>query len=114
MVVEHEGQIPVGLGQTCCERQLHRDAALHVGGPASVQHVCLPAGGHGPPGAFRGRQRDGIEVPGQDHPFGPAQVGARDDRITVPPERQMRQCAERFRNQIGDPAFVAGDAFHVQ
>jgi hypothetical protein len=83
-VVEHVGHVPGGRGQAGREPQLHRHPGLHVGGAAAVQPGTFE------PGRDVARDRHGVEVPGQQHPFRPSERGAGHDRVSVPVHGQVR------------------------
>ena len=87
MVVKHKGDVlarrRAAVEHCGRQRELHRDAALHVRGPAAVEDALardarLPGGRDRAAGAFRGRQRHGVQVPGEDDALraGPGSVRA--------------------------------------
>ena len=118
VVVEHVGDVPARRGQGGGQGQLHRDPALHVRGPAPVQDPLpvglLPPGGHGAAGPGGRGQRDGVQVPGQHHPLGPAQLGAGHDRIIVAMHPQVAQRREGRVDRVGDRRLLPGDGGDVQ
>ena len=84
-VVEHVGDVPAGRDEGGGEPQLYRHPRFHVRGPAAVQAGALGARGQ------VARDRHGIDVPGQDHSFRPAEHGPGHDRVTVSVHGQVRQ-----------------------
>jgi hypothetical protein len=80
---------------------------LHVRGPAAEQLVADEPTGHVV------RSRDGVEVAGQQHARGSAEVGARQHGITVADDLVTRGLsAQRGLDLVGDALLVprlAGD-----
>ncbi len=122
MVVEDEGDVLVrfrtAVEQAGRQRELHGDAALHVGGAAAVQEALPrrpggPVRGNGAQRTLGARQRDGVKMAGEDDPFGPAEAGAGDQCIAVAGQLQLRYGAEGMLHGIGEPAFRPRDAENV-
>ena len=102
-VVEDVRYVPAGRGQARREPQLHRHPRLHVGAAAAVQPG--PFG----PGRDIARERHGVEVPGQHHPFRPPEHGAGHDRVTVPVHSQVRRRPQRVLDRVRERSFLAAD-----
>jgi hypothetical protein len=102
-VVEDVGDVPARRGQAGRQPQLHGHPRLHVGGAAAVQAGAVE------PGRQVARDRDGVGVPGQDHPLRPAQRGPGHDRVAVPVHGQVRQRRQRCFDLAGQRLLVAGD-----
>ena len=89
-----------GRGQV----QEDRVPRLHVGGAAAVQRVAVSATGQ-----VAGR-RDGVEVPGQQHPRRAAQRSAGQHRVAVAddlvPQRLGSLRPQRGLDLVGDTFFV--------
>ena len=106
-VVEHVGHVPDRAGQRRGQAELDGHPGLHVGGSATVE--AEPFGmrrkiaGH----------RDGIDVPGQDHPLRPAQRGARHHGRAVGVHGQVRQRAQRRRDLPRQPLLRAADRLDI-
>ncbi len=106
-LVEDVGDVPARRGQVRGQPELHRDPGLHVGGAAAVQP--------GPVGARRqvAGHRDGVDVPGQDDPFGPPELGPGHDRVAVPVDGQVGQRPQRALDGVRERSFLAADRGHV-
>ena len=83
-VVEDIGPVAGRLGQPRRQPGLYRPPGLHVTAATAVQHA-----------GFAARwdvagDRHGVDVPGQDDPLRPAEIGPRHHGVAVPPHAQMR------------------------
>ncbi len=106
-VVEHVGDVPGRRGDRGGEPELDGDPRLHVRAAAAEQPLALEAGRQ------VARDRDGVDVPGQDDPFRPAEHGPRHDRVAVTVHGQVRQRSQRRLDGVRDRPFVAADRGHV-
>ena len=98
------GRIVDGGGQV----QEHRVARLHIRGTAAVQLAVDAAARH-----VVG-DRDGVEVPGQDHPRRQAAVGARQHGVAGADDFEARGLlAQRGLDLVGDALLVARLAGNV-
>lgn len=89
VVVEHEGEVAVGLGDGAGDPQLHGDTGLHVAGAAAPQDaVLVEAGGDVV------RDGHGVDVPGEHDALRAAEFRARDDVVAVAVDRQVRERAQ--------------------
>ena len=96
VVVPHPGDVDPGIGELGGELQLHRDAGLHVDGAAAPE-VRLAVD--------RRSSRVGTLPligtvsmwPAIDDALRPAEVGARDDRVAVAVDLEVRQRADGAR-----------------
>ncbi|CAM5589766.1 hypothetical protein SVIOM74S_09504 [Streptomyces violarus] len=95
VVVEDEGQVAVGGRDRGRDAQLDRDARLHVARAAAPQDAVLVQAGRD---VFR--DRDGVDVTGQDHPLRAAQVRPRHDVVAEPLDRQVGQRAQRGLDRV--------------
>ena len=102
-VIEDVGDVPAGRGQAGGEAELHRQPRFHVRGPAAEQAGALDARGQ------VARDRHGVDVPGQDHPFRPPERGAGHDRVAVPVHGQVRQRPERALDGVRERPLLAAD-----
>ena len=84
VIVEHVGDVTARRGELGRQGQLHGHPALHVGGTASVEHRPVPGRRHGTSGAGSGRQRHGVQMPGQNDPLRPPQLRAGHDGVAIP------------------------------
>jgi hypothetical protein len=86
----------------------HRVARLHVGGAAAVQHVSLA------PARQVVRDRDGVDVPGQQHPTFAAELGPGEHGIAGAQQLQVRRLRPQgILQRVGEGGLVAGDAGDV-
>src|SRR5690606_8141170 len=106
-VVEDVGEVVHRLGEGGGQPQLHRDAALHVGGAAPVEPVVLA------PGGDVVHDRHGVDVPGQHDALGPAQAGPGDHGVTVPVHPQVAQPGQGAFDHVGQGALPAADRLGV-
>ncbi len=106
-VVEDEGQVAVGFGDRGGDPQLNGDSGLHVGGAAAVQQVAVHPGGQ-----VVG-DRHGVQVSGEQHPLGAAEVGPGDDRVPVPVHGEVRQGPQGRLHGVGEHLLVAADGGDV-
>jgi|HubBroStandDraft_6_1064221.scaffolds.fasta_scaffold133415_2 hypothetical protein len=106
-VVEHVGDVAGGRGEPRGEPELHRHPGLHVGRAAAEQPRPLGTGGN------VARDRHRVDVPGQDDPFRPAELGPGHDRVAVPADGQVRQRPQRGLDGVRERPFLAADRWHV-
>jgi hypothetical protein len=106
-VVEHVRHVPGRRGQAGREPQLHRHPGFHVGGAAAVQPGALE------PGRDVARERHGVQVPGQHHPFRPPEHGAGHDHVSVPVHGQVRPRPQRVLDRVRERPFLAADRWDV-
>jgi hypothetical protein len=111
VVVQDEGQVVRGIGPRHAEPggqpKDHRVAGLHVAGAAAVQPVAVEPAGH-----VVG-DRHGVQVPGEHHPGGPAQVRPGQDGVADPLDLQTAQRAQDGLHGIGQRALRARDRRRV-
>ena len=98
MVVEHEGDVPAGSAPPSNRRPRARAGPRRRpscrwrpgrrGRPRRGRRRA--SGRNGAQGSLGDGQRHRVQVPGQDDAFGPAQVGAGDDRVAVADQLQLR------------------------
>ena len=106
-LVEHEGEVAVGLGDVGGELEHDRVAALHVAAAEAVEDAVLEA---------RGQvvvERDRVEVAGDDDALGAAEVGARDERVAATGEGQVRQREQGLLDRVGDLLLLVADGEDV-
>src|SRR5699024_3716004 len=72
--VVHPGDVHGRVGEGDGDVQRHRHATLHVHGAAPAEHLGALLGA--PPGGQVAGHRHRVQVPGDDHPAVPAEVGA--------------------------------------
>ena len=106
-LVEHVGHVPAGRGQVGGQPQLHRHPGLHVGRAAAVQPGSVGAGRQ------VSRDRDRVDVPGQDDPFGPAELGTGHDRLAVAADGQVGERPQRGLDGVRERPFLAADRGNV-
>ncbi len=58
-------------------------------------------------------RRDGVEVPADEHALRSSELGARDDRVAMPGDHQVRDLPKGCLDGIGEWAFVARLAGNV-
>ena len=112
-LVEEEGDVPARLGEKR-RLELDGDPALHVDGaapPEDLDPATLLAPGR-QVGRI-GRQRHGVEVPGEDDPFPAAEVGPGDDGVPTTGHLEMLERGERGLDGVGDRALVVADRLDV-
>ena len=123
MVVEHEGQIDLRLGQRSRQIQQRRIGGLHIGGAAPPYHALIRMRGGDLPTDRRvaGLQparrevvdhRHRVQMPAQDHPTLAAQIRACHQRIAVPTDRQMRLAAQEPLHHVGQRPLVVAHRIH--
>ena len=111
MVIENPGDINVWLGKLGSQLQLNRDTGFHVNGSATPENLF----------AFHRQElnrkivghRNGVDVPGDDHARGAAEVGARDNRVCVTDDLEVRILAKRGFDCVGQLFFVARNRLDV-
>jgi hypothetical protein len=102
-VVEHVRDVAGRGGEPGGQLELDRHSGFHVGRAAAVE-----------PGSLRVRgqvirERHGVEVPGQDHPFRPPEHRAGHDRVSVPVHGQVRARAQHAFDRVRERPFLAAD-----
>ncbi len=101
-VVEHQRQVVQRFGHGGRQVQEHRVTGLHVGGAAAVQLAVLAAAGQVV------RHRNGVQVPGQQHPRRPVSLGTRQHGVAIADDLEAgRLRAERGLDLVGDARLVA-------
>jgi hypothetical protein len=87
--------------------QEHRVTGFHIRGAAAVDVI----------GVAMGRDvvgdRDGVEVPGQQHPGRPAEVGAGQHCVAVADDLVVGLCPKGSLDLVGNPTLVARHAGDV-
>jgi hypothetical protein len=83
--VEHVGHVPAWRRQVRGQPELHGHPGFHVRRAAAVQPGPVGAGGQ------VARDRDRVDVPGQDDPLSPPELGAGHDRVAVPADGQVAE-----------------------
>ena len=111
VVVPHPGDVDPGRGELRGELQLHGDAGLHVDGAAPPEERLPILGDLA--GGDVAVDRHGVDVPRDDDPLIPAEVGAGHDRVAVAVDRQMRETPQRLVDRVGQHPLIAGDARDV-
>jgi hypothetical protein len=106
-VVEDVGHVPAGRGQVRGQPELDRHPGLHVRRAAAVQPGSVGAGGQV---AGHGNR---VDVPGQDDPFGPPELGAGHDRVPVPTDGQVGERPQRALNGVRQRPLLAADRRNV-
>ncbi len=102
VVVEDERQVAVGGRDRRCDAELDRHPGLHVAGAAAPQDAVLVEARGDVVG-----DRDGVDVAGQDDAFATAEVGAGDDVVAVPVDRQVRQGAQGGLDRVREGLLAA-------
>jgi 2,3,4,5-tetrahydropyridine-2,6-dicarboxylate N-succinyltransferase len=113
-LVADERHIPGGLRNVVRDPEQHRDTTLHVDGAPAPEHLAGRVG-HQPGRQIRrlARQRDRVEMPREDDPFGTAEVGASDHGVTEPRDVEMGERPQRRLHRIRDLALVPAHRFDV-
>ena len=106
-LVEDIGHVPARRGHVRGQPELHRDPGLHVRRAAAVHPVTVGAGGQ------VARDRDGVDMPGQDDPLGPPELGPGHDRVAVPADGQVGERPQRSLDGVRERAFLAADRGNV-
>jgi hypothetical protein len=106
-LVEDVGDVTARRGEVRGQPELDRDPRLHVGRAAAVQPGPLGAGGQ------VARDRDRVDVPGQDHPLRPPELGAGHDRIAVPGDGKVPERLQRALDGVGQRPLCAADRGNV-
>src|SRR5204863_4306941 len=84
-LVEDVGDVAARLSNLAGELELDGDAALHIDGAAADQLVADPRGGQ----VRRVRERDGVDVTGENHALRAAQLGAGHHGVPVPGDGEV-------------------------
>jgi hypothetical protein len=105
--VEHVGHVPAGRGQVRGQPELYRHPSLHVGRAAAVQPGPVGAGGQ------VARDRDRVDVPRQDDPLGPPELGTGHDRVAVPADDQVAERPQRGLDGVRERPLLAADRGNV-
>jgi hypothetical protein len=113
VVVPHPGDVDDGLGQLGGQLELHRDAGLHVDGAAAPE--ILLAVDRLVAGRQIVVQRHRVDVAGDHHPLGPAEVRARHDGVAVADDLEMTGAGrlERRDDRVGEQPLVPGHRLDV-
>ena len=127
VVVEDVGQVVVGVlrGQFGGKLQLDCNAALHIGGAATVEHVPVlfftHRGGHGTQGTLDGRQGHGVQVTGKNNagtlPLSTGQrreLGAGDNGVPVTGQVQVRAERQRHVHGVSNRSLVTRNRLKIQ
>ena len=125
MVVEHVGEVVVGivLAQFCRQFELHRNAALHIGGTAPVENpvpvIFNNACGYGSERSLNRGQGHGIQVTSQQNArtfltVAGAKFGTGYHSVTIAGEMQMRICAESLIDGVCNSFFFPGDRINIK
>ena len=101
-VVEDVGDVAHRLGHAGRQPQLHSHPGLHVRGPAAVEPVLTRSWIRLDARRQVAGDRDGVDVAGQHHALGPAQVGASHDAVAFPVHAQVRQRAQGGLDRAGE------------
>jgi len=107
VVVEDPGHVVPRGRQGRGEAERHRDATLHVTAAAPVDAPVDQAAGQVV------LDRDGVEVPGDRHPAGPALLGAGHDGVAVPPHREVRDGPQGGLDGVRERPLVAAHRLDV-
>ena len=114
VVVEDPGDVAARGCQGRGQVQADGDTALHVDAAAAPHDrlpVALLQAARDVAGAPR--DRDGVEVPGDDDPLGAPQTGAGDDGVAVPQDLQVIPGRQGRLDGVRQRGLGAGDARHV-
>jgi len=106
-LVEHVGHVPAGCGQVRGQPQLNRHPGLHIGRAAAVQPGPVSAGRQ------VAGQRDRVDVPSQNDPFGPPELGPGHDGVPVAADGQMGERPQRALDGVRERPFLAADRGNV-
>ena len=108
-LVEEEGEVAARLGDLGGDAQHDADAALHVDGAAAPQLAVDAAGGQ----VGHDGQRHGVDVPGQHDALGAPERGARDDRVAVAGDLEVRERTQGGLDGVGEGRLVLADRLDV-